>query len=1107
MFQKLVDKLAALTGLGAKTAKIVLMVVAAILLLVIMVAVWWFIAPHVSPRVWLAFAGIVVGLFLVWLIFRGIPRYLENRFMNKHRGDLAPGQQADEKEPLARMTARLEEAETTWVDSPNYDKIKQPLYWIPWYMVLGDESSPPESFLRLGMASSPFPPPVRNKDQDYLVWWFHKDVVTLEMSTRFVCDTADKVNRGIWYQALRLIRGSRSKLPLNGFVLLVSADKLASANKEDVREYALRLRRMLDEAQSQLQVVAPVYVVVTDTDKLLGGDSFFAKFPPASFSQVFGHLFEGRKSSEEAWRNTKPAFEAISTRLHALRLNLLAQEQDPLVRKGIYDFVTTFTAMSEGLEAFTQVLFDSTAFHQRPFWRGMFFLGSTSPKSFCADLLLKFLPADQPLASRTQRGKFFGLLGVATGLVFLFGGAALMVGLMSNAYNEDRSVIAKATGACSELAAAAQGPARLDQLFKCRTEILGLEEANSKRSLTFAISSAKREEEQLKGIYGGAFSKWVVAAADQDIETKLAQKKTEFGSFLGLNQRIALASLCSSDKTKCLAQATLTNVSFEPRPASGAGNIKPDEKVSQDILQAFLSYLMWHDADALKKETAKARQLLTNSLALAKPTVADAVEWATPRYPAITSSALWRPGQRPAPAVAGAPVSENEVPAAFTRDIWDKVLGFFINNLDASAAQSGAGAAFQQAYGVAYSDSWRSFSRQFPDGISVWDGSYRDLLASVGNGDNPYARFWPVLQKNVLEMPLDTVKKSAWAVAVANSLKSDVKAGEPVYAKVAAMAAKDPDGQESFQFARAVYATTEGPAANPAQEFLKSLKTLENPKPEDNAALKPEDHVAWRVAQGPARLTLELLTFKTVTYLEKEWQTQVVQAMKAMDPKSQVAFLLGPNGKIKWFMDSWLNGFLGAKDGLPVVKMGVRLRLNANFQAYIVEADKDRAKLQTGPFNAAQISVSPSALGGDKEGVDGTVFELVCQSQKFAASSTGSSLAETRVSIFWSPTACDDVRIKVALPGPAGSGGLTKTYSGQNGFTDFLKDFKTGSKAFKLSDFASSYTPTQWKDINEKAQTAKVSSVRVMIAVKPTPELEMYLSGPKMPPMKLGQEL
>lgn len=1146
MLNTLIGKIGALTKLSPGAAKWVTILLLVIVAAAILVPLIWFVGPHVPVIVWWVLLSVLAGLALVWLVFRGIPRYMEHRFMAKHSGDLSPGNASDEQAPRERMLARLEEAKSVWEGSPEFSSVGQPLYWIPFYMVLGDREADAVGLLQAAAQTSPFPVPQRapRGEREWLVWWFHKDAVAIETSPDFACDVSDRVTRGIWYQALQLLRGARGRLPLNGFVLLVSANQLRG-DTATVREYGLRLRRLIDEAMAQLQLSAPVYLVVTHLDQLTGGKAFLDTLPRESFTQAFGHLFPEPQAGQEAWQKAKPLFAEIEARLQAVRLGALMRDTDPASKSNVFQFVSEFGELGPGLETLTRTLFEENVLQRRIPWRGLFFTAGASGKGFIADLFLKFLPADQPLAQRSRQKRLFGWVSVfaAVGISALM--AAFLVSRMDAAHREDQAVVAQADGACGKLAGDA---AVLADFVPCHDEIVSLEQASQNRGFTFGLDSATKTRKASQAAFSSGYEKRVLAAIDSSISSALAQKKTEFRAYAALGQRIDLIRLCR-DKPDACPKDEKGFLNAVGSPADFPEILQGGSGVSEaQAARLALAYLRWQSKDGLDARETAARQLLAQVSESGLPALQDVIAWGDVRSEALRATTLWRPGARspepapsnpatppsPAPAIqipgleiaepappakteSTPPVDGNVVPGSFRKVVAQWIVGPVVRSIGAaSAPKAEAAKSLERAYGAAYFAAWANFLTRFPADVSVWTGNHLDLAQQMLEKDNPYTRLMVAFRDEVRGWEGPPVPAPPWVAALEGTVERESAKVAAAVREVIQVATRDVDGRASYDLARLVFSSSPQGASPALDAVLAATPAVEKPSPADQKIMGPGDYGPWSAAQGPLRVALQLLAYRTTEFLDQTWTKEVVSGMRGKAPKDQIEYLLGGAGRLKWFHDTWLKPFVGTQDGLLVSRLGVSLPINTDFQAYVRQAEGDQSKAGGGPINAGVVQVFASGLGAVAEGATGTVFELTCQGQKFAASSKGASLADTRVNVFWSPKTCLDATIRIALPptetaspsAPPPSPAapplqLVKTYAGSDGFLKFVRDFKTGSKVFRLQDFADSYSPAQWKSLATELARMGVGSARVNMRVEPSPDLDIFMSGPRPPPTSL----
>jgi type VI secretion system protein ImpL len=1131
-----IAKFAALTRLPPTAARWMVIATLAILAAAVVVPLVWFLGPRVPTLVWAVIGAVLLGLLLVWLVFRGIPRYMEHRFVARHSGDLSPGNASDEQAPRERMLARLEEAKTVWEGSPQFSSVRQPLYWIPFYLVLGDRDADTAELLRSAAPYSPFPAPARagKGEREWLVWWFHKDAVAIESAPDFVCDTADRVTRGIWYQALQLLRSARTKQPLNGFVVVVSAAQL-TGTPDALREYGLRIRRLLDEAMAQLQMSGPVYIVVNHIDRLGGGKAFLESLPKEAFAQAFGHVFPAPQAGEEAWQQAKAVFAEIEGRIQAIRFGALMRDTDALVKAQCFRFVAEFGALQTGLELFTRTLFEENVLQRRIPWRGLFFVSTIPGRHFLTDLFVKFLPADQPLAQRSRQKKLFGLasLGVTLGLAALL--ATFTIYRLGDAHREDRAVVAQAEGACARLSAE---PPVAERFAACHDEIVKLDIADARRGFTFGLDSASEARSSAQHAFSDAYRKHVLAVVDKTIESDLAQKKTELRGYIALAQRLTLIGRCREGGKGCPVDdngyfhALASPLDFPELawlPATAAGD--------RLAARLALAFARWSDAKALDETLSSTHVLLGKLAGSALPEVRHLIDWGNRRSTALTSAEVWRPGHGsepttappksavpvipgldlPAPGsseVATASVSSDPevVPGAFRRRVSEWIEGPMVAALEALGGGAAVAArTLDERYRQAYFGAWGTFLSRFAVGVDVWTGDHQSLAQQMLGADTPHARLMRVFREEVRDLPGAAGAHPAWVTSLEGTVNREDGKIRAAVREVVQVVVRDVDGRASYDLARQVFSSAPKADTPALQALLAAIPAVEKPSPEDQKTLGAGDYGPWSAAQGPARLALQLLAYRATEFLDAMWRKEVAAGMEGKSPREQVDYLLGGAGRLRWFHDTWMTPFSSGADGLPVARLGVSLPINTDFLAYVRQAERDRSKAGGAPVNAGVVQVFASSLGGAPEGPGGTVFELNCQGQKFTASSKGVSLADTRVNVFWSPTTCLDVTIRISLA-PAEVAPaivqvpalqLVKTYAGAEAFLKVVREFKTGSKVFRLQDFADSYTPGQWKSVASELARLGVTGARVNLRIEPTPDLEMFLSGPRKPPTTL----
>lgn len=272
------------------------------------------------------------------------------------------------------------------------------LYAIPWFMFLGDAAADlPGLLVGAGAAAS-----LPGSEDGLWRWHFLHSTIAIEIGPAALGNPVDLRERGRWYRALLELAERRERLPLNGIVACVAAATVLG-DTGATESLALRLRQRIDEAAEQLRIQLPVYLVVTGLEQLEGYAAVRGALPAEALGQALGHrLADNAPAGIDAGGRLDGIFGELGMQLHAQRMALLRDEEDPVRRLAIHTFTERLRALQPGLQLLALRLFAAPRGARAPRWRGLYLTAAPSAAAggaFIADLFDRFLPADQPLAS------------------------------------------------------------------------------------------------------------------------------------------------------------------------------------------------------------------------------------------------------------------------------------------------------------------------------------------------------------------------------------------------------------------------------------------------------------------------------------------------------------------------------------------------------------------------------------------------------------------------------------------------------------------------------------------------------------------------------------
>lgn len=290
----------------------------------LIVGIWW-LGPHWTWRQATPLADLptrILATLLVLLVpLLGWAGALRRRYGRLHaEREQVAALAADPCLPYLQAQQRL--LERNRLSFLRHLRGRNPLYQLPWYLVLGDKSAGKTSLIAgsgQSFALSEMTRGAREEKTDppaYPIhWWIGDDAVLIDTPGQFVADapldplaieeqaplaqSLDKrqaplptgLNERLWMHLLHWLSEKRSRRALNGVVLVVDLVQLLNGPATYRQALAQQLRTRLYELSTELGTRLPLYVVLTKLDLLAGFEELFAELPAASREAVTGFGF------------------------------------------------------------------------------------------------------------------------------------------------------------------------------------------------------------------------------------------------------------------------------------------------------------------------------------------------------------------------------------------------------------------------------------------------------------------------------------------------------------------------------------------------------------------------------------------------------------------------------------------------------------------------------------------------------------------------------------------------------------------------------------------------------------------------------------------------
>ena len=480
--------------------------------------------------------SILAGTIGIILLFIFLRRYLlrsnERKFVKRviaQEGDAVFATREDSSILIDNLERQWEKSIKTLYAS-KLNKGKNPVYALPWILVLGESGAGKTSMIknsRLSSAVTDVEASAQYAGTKNCDWWFFEDAVVLDTAGRYSIPLEERKDNAEWERFLSLLSKYRKKEPLNGVVVTVSVERLLENDKDIIQSDALSIRKRIDQLMVTIGAKFPVYIMITKMDHIYGFSEFCETLPETLQTQAMGYLNESLNENWDEVIDEGLTFvkQKIST------LQLLSVEQHSKKTKEILLFSKEFEQIAPALKDFTQIVFGDNPYQKIPVLRGIYFSSALSDGSsssaflsaydlpqtqadvhnrayFIRDFFKVILPGDRNVYTPIK--EYFAWqqrnYKIALGAwAFLF---ASVFGIYVYSYIQNIKVISdvkyieKHTQDYEKM----DLTARIIALDRLRLDILKIEELNKNVLLPFLkFEQSQKAEENLKALYHKAF--------------------------------------------------------------------------------------------------------------------------------------------------------------------------------------------------------------------------------------------------------------------------------------------------------------------------------------------------------------------------------------------------------------------------------------------------------------------------------------------------------------------------------------------------------------------------------------------------------------------------
>ncbi|MCA9524708.1 MAG: hypothetical protein KC549_00240 [Myxococcales bacterium] len=269
------------------------------------------------------------------------------------------------------------------------------LYRIPWYAMVGEPDCGKESLLPdAGLSPRPGSPQTYGVEGPHAnKWWFFSNAVVVDYGGVYFAGQDEKLDEeertgffarfggkkseaeGAWATNLKGLRTYRKRRPLDGLIVAIDVRTLLDRGPDALTRIGRRaevVAERIHQAQDELGVHMPTYVMLTHCEALPGFDVFARAMPETMRDQMFGWSspYDPETSYQPEW--VDEAMGSVHEAICVTQLDLLPHVQQQADRDDLYLLPRHIAQLKGALKAYLDPIFKATSYRQTLPLRGIY---------------------------------------------------------------------------------------------------------------------------------------------------------------------------------------------------------------------------------------------------------------------------------------------------------------------------------------------------------------------------------------------------------------------------------------------------------------------------------------------------------------------------------------------------------------------------------------------------------------------------------------------------------------------------------------------------------------------------------------------------------------
>ncbi|MGP1254688.1 MAG: type VI secretion protein IcmF/TssM N-terminal domain-containing protein [Kiloniellales bacterium] len=227
-------------------------------------------------------------------------------------------------------------------------------------------------------------------------WVMTEDAVLVDVSGTAVAQTSrDDATEDDFATLVRTLPRTLGRDSFSAILLALDCSRLLTASNDELSALARLLRRRLIETAKPHPTRPPVYLVLTQADRLIGFAESFARLNPDERRAAFGWTFDwsGSRTPQPDAAQIERSFAGLIEGLQERQLQVLQAETDSVRRSRSYLFLRTLETLAPRLGDVLATVFRSSRYETLPQLRGYYFTSVRQGDPLVDGALLRLDPA------------------------------------------------------------------------------------------------------------------------------------------------------------------------------------------------------------------------------------------------------------------------------------------------------------------------------------------------------------------------------------------------------------------------------------------------------------------------------------------------------------------------------------------------------------------------------------------------------------------------------------------------------------------------------------------------------------------------------------------